>query len=141
MKAIIYHSISKNKRSEQIANQIEGDHYEIKGTKKPIKFYPFQLMYYGFLTVSGKSVSLQPIDIDWSKYDQVVLVSPVWAGRVNAFMRQFLKDNQFHDKNVTIIASCDGGYKNYFESFKGLIDGCNEIVEKIVYVKGELAQG
>lgn len=140
MKAIIYHSLSKHKRSEQIAKAIDGDHYEIKPLKKPIKFYPFQLMYYGFLTVASKTVTYEPLDIDFDKYDEIVLVSPVWAGRVNAYMRQFLQDHPFHDKNVTLIASCDGGYKKYFDSFKGLIDGCNEIVDKQVFVKGEKVQ-
>ena len=51
-------------------------------------------------------------------------------------MRQFLKDHEFHDKKVTIVANCDGGYNNYFESFKPLIDGCNTITDKIVYIKG-----
>jgi hypothetical protein len=137
MKAIIYHTMSKRRRSEVIAKGIKGDHYEIKGTKRPIKFYPFQLFYYGFITVANKKVNLQPLHIDFAKYDEIVLVSPVWAGRVNAYMRQFLKDNQFHDKKVTIIASCDGGYEKYFDSYKGLIDGCNTIVEKNIYVKGE----
>jgi hypothetical protein len=138
MKAIIYHSVSKHHRSKNIALAIEGDHYEIESVKKPIKFVPFQMMYYGFLTVANRNAPIKPIEIDFLKYDEIVLVSPVWAGRANAYMRQFLKEHVFHDKKVTIIASCDGGYKKYFESFKGLIDGCNEIVEKIVYVKGEL---
>lgn len=136
MKAIIVHSISKNKRSLEIAKTFEGDIYEVKGVKKPIKFYPFQLMYYGFITVSKKAVKLQPLNIDFSKYDEIVLISPVWAGQVNAFMRQFLKDNPFHDKQVTLVASCDGGYNKYFDSFKPLIDGCNTIIDKIVYIKG-----
>ena len=136
MKAIIYHSNSKHRRSETIANTYEGDHFEIKHTKKPVKFYPFQLLYYGFLTASKKDVSLQPLTINWDKYDEVVIVSPVYAGQVNVFMRQFLKDYPFLGKQVTIIASCDGGYKNYFDSFHGLIDPSNDIVNNIVYVKG-----
>lgn len=136
MKAIIVHSMSKHKRSLEIANTFDGDIYEIKGVKQPIKFYPFQLVYYGFLTIANKKIDLQPLDIDFNKYDEIVLISPVWAGRVNAYMRQFLKDHPFHDKKVTIVASCDGGYDKYFDSAKPLIDGCNTITDKIVYVKG-----
>ena len=135
MKAIIYHSMSKKKTSKEIALKIEGDHFEIKPLK-PINTYFFQLIVYGFKTVANKVVKYEKMDIDFSKYEEIVLVSPVWAGRVNAFMRQFLKDNRFHDKKVTIIGSCEGGYDKYFESYKGLIDGCCEIVEKQMYVKG-----
>jgi hypothetical protein len=136
MKAIIVHSLSKNKRSLEIAKQFEGDVYQIIPVKKPPKWYPFQLLVYGFLTVSGKDAEYQPLQIDFHKYDEVVLISPVWAGRVNVFMRTFLKQNVFHDKQVTIVGSCDGGYKEYFNSFKGLIDGCNTIIDKQIYVKG-----
>lgn len=137
MNAIIVHSLSKHKRSRTIANTFEGDLFEIKPAKAPPKWYPFQLLLYGFLTVSNKDVAYQPIDIDFNQYDHIILISPVWAGRVNAFMRTFLKEHVFHDKNVTIVGSCDGGYKHYFESYKGLIDGCNTIVDKQIFVKGE----
>ena len=135
MKAIIYHSMSKKKTSKEVALKIDGDHFEIKPLK-PIKTYFFQLIVYGFKTVANREVKYEQIDIDFSKYEEVVLVSPVWAGKVNAFMRQFLKDNKFHDKRVTIIGSCDASYGKYFESFKGLIDGCCEIVDKQMFVKG-----
>lgn len=135
MKAIIYHSMSKRKTSEGIALKIEGDHYEIK-VIKPIKTVFFQMLVYGYKTMAKKKMKYEEVNIDFSKYDEIVLVSPVWAGSVNAFMRQFLESNQFHGKKVTIIGSCDGGYKNYFESFKSVIDGCNEIVDEQIYVKG-----
>ena len=135
MKAIIFHSMSKKKVSKGIAEKIEGDHFEIKPLK-PINNFFFQLLAYGFATVANRSVKYEPMQIDFSKYEEIVLVSPVWAGRANAFMRQFLKDNPFHDKKVTIIGTCEGDYKNYFESFKGLIDGCCEIVDKQMYIKG-----
>lgn len=136
MKAIIYHSMSKNKRCKEIALNIEGDHYEIKPLK-PINNIILQIIFYGYKTVFNKPVEYEKIDINFDLYDEIILVSPVWASRVNAFMRQFLKNNKFHDKKVTIIGSCDGGYKRYFESYKGLIDGCCEITGKQIYVKGE----
>lgn len=97
---------------------------------------PFQLFYYGFLTVSDRPVQIQEIDIDLNKYDEIYLVSPVWAGRINPFMKQFLKQYPLKNKKIHIIASCDGGYKNYFESFKKQVDLSNEVVEEIVYIKG-----
>lgn len=137
MKAIIYHTLSKAQNSKRIALEIEGDHFEITGTNKIITFVPFQMIYYGYMTVASRIVELEKLDIDFDKYDEVVLVSPVWAGQVNAYMRQFLKENSFTNKKVTLIGSCSGGYKRYFKSFKGLIDDSNEIIERIMYVKGE----
>lgn len=137
MTAVIYHSISKHQRSATIAQTIDGDHYRIEHVKRPIKCFFFQLFVYGFETAFHKSVKIKPIDIHYDQYDHIVLVAPVWAGRVNAYLRQFLKEQPFQNKKVTLIASCDGGYDRYFDSFRGLIDESNEIVERIVYVKGE----
>lgn len=136
MTAIIVHSVSKNKRSLAIAKDFDGDVFEIKSKKRVIQFYPFQLAIYGFLTVSNRFVPIEDPKIDFNKYDHIVLISPVWAGRVNAFMRQFLKNHPFTNKKVTLVASCDGGYKNYFDSFKEHIDSSNTIVDKQVYIKG-----
>ena len=137
MKAIFYHSLSKRKRSKKIAETFDGDLYEIVPMKKPITFVPLQMFVYGFMSVNKKPIPIKTMDIPFDKYDEVVLVSPVYAGKVNPFMRQFLKMYRFHDKKVTIVASCDGGYKNYFKSIEPLIDNCCTVVDRQVYVKGE----
>lgn len=137
MKAIIVHSVSKNQRSLSIAKMMEGDLYRIEHVKRVYKSYFIQLLVYGYYTVSNKKVGLKPLNIDFQKYDEIYLISPVWAGRVNAYMRQFLKDNPFTNKKVHIIASCEGGYKDYFNSMKPLIDPSNQIVEETIYVKDE----
>lgn len=135
MKAIIYHTNSKDRRSESVAFQMDGDHHEIK-VIKPYKSIFMQMVMYGYKTVFKKRVEYHNPNINFSKYDEVVLVSPVWAGKVNAVMRTFLLDNPFHDKKVTIIGCSDGGNKKYFDSYKGLIDGCCDIIEKTIYIKG-----
>lgn len=138
MKAIIYHSLSKNKNCQRYANEIVGDHFEVKGIKKSISFVPLQMVIYGFKTVAKRKMKLSPVSINFDQYDEIVIISPVWAGRVNAFMRQFLSDNQFKNKKVTIIGSCEGGYKGYFDSFKNYLDSSNEVKDKLMYVKGKL---
>lgn len=136
MKVVIYNSFSKNRQSETIAKGIKGDIFEIVPSKR-IKNPIMQMLLYGYGTVRKKKMNYTIEPIDFDKYDEVVLVSPVWAGRVNAYTRQFLIDNPFKDKAVTIIGSCQGGYKDYFASFEGLLVG-NDIVEERMYVKGEL---
>lgn len=137
MNLVIVHSLSKHHYSLNIADAIDGDHIRIEPTKRPPRFYPFQLLVCGYQTVAEKDVGIQPLEIDFDKYSDIYLVSPVWAGRVNAYMRQFLKEYPFRDKAVHIIGSCLGGYTHYFDSFEGWIHGSNQIVEKTIYVKGE----
>jgi hypothetical protein len=136
MKAIVYFSLSKKKSSKKIALEVTGEHFEIIPVKKTLKCVPMQMFYYGYLTVANKSVDIVPIDIDLNSFDEITLVSPVWGGQVNVYMRQFLLANPLKNKKITIIGSCSGGYKNYFSSYDKFIDSSNEIIEKIIYVKG-----
>lgn len=137
MKAIIYFSLSKNKNSKKIASSIEGNLFELVNLEKHYKTAFMNMFIYGFKTVRNKDVRFQAPDIDFDKFEEVVLVSPVWAGKANIFMKKYLETIPFKNKEVTIIGSCDGGYKNYFSSFDGLIDSSNKIVDKQIYVKGE----
>lgn len=135
MNAIIYHTNSKQRRSETVAYTLEGDCYQIKPLKT-FKSVFMQMFMYGFYTTFKKRLEFQKLEINFDQYDEITLISPVWAGQVNAVMRTFLLDNKFHDKKVTIIGCGDGENKKYFQSFKGLIDGCNEIISKVSYVRG-----
>ncbi len=136
MRAIIVHSASKNQRAKKIAMGFEGDRYTII-PNKPINNPILQMIVYGFLTVSKKQVHYQDLSFDASKYDEIVLVSPVWAGQTSAYMRAFLKNNPLKNKNIRLIGTSDGGYKHYFRHLRGLLDQSNDIIEETMYVKGE----
>ena len=136
MNAIIVHSTSTKQRSLEIAKTIEGDLYQVEHVKKPFKSKLIQMFCYGYQTVTNKCVKIKPLQIDFNKYEEIYLVSPVWAGRINPYMKQFLKEHKIENKKVHIIASCDGGYEHYFETFEKVLDGSNEIIEEIIYVKG-----
>jgi hypothetical protein len=138
MKAIIYFSLSKEKNSKRIANEIDGDHYELINEGRQIKWVPLQMFYYGFKTVAKKKVKIGVPKIDFDKYDEIVLVSPVWAGRVCAFMKQYLTETVFKNKSVTILGTSKGGYDNYFRSFDNIIHESNKVIEEIMYVKGSI---
>lgn len=137
MNLIVFHTASKNRISLEIAKGIEGDTLQIESVKKPLKRFFFQLFVYGYQTVANKQVEIKPLNIDYDKYSDIYLISPVWAGRVNAYMRQFLQNHPFSGKKVHIIGSCDGGYEKYFDTFNDLLDETNEIIEKTIYVKGQ----
>ena len=138
MKAIIFFSNSKKHFSKNVAKDIEGDHFEIENLGKKIKFIVFQMIYFGYITVFNKPVKTNNLAIDFEKYDEIVLVSPVWAGRACAFMKQLLLDNQFKDKQVTIIATAGGMNKKYFSSFDNLIDKSNNVEKHMMYVKDKI---
>lgn len=137
MKVVIYFSLSKNLNSKKIASSYDGDIFELVNLEKKYKSVFMNMFIYGYKTVRNKNVKFIIPDIDFNKYDSVVLVSPVWAGRVNIFMKKYLEQVSFKNKNVILVGSSDGGYKNYFNSYEGLLDKSNTITEEIMYVKGE----
>lgn len=130
--------MSKLKRSKTIAESIEGLKVELKPVGKIYKSSFMQMFMYGFYTVFNKKVAFEIEEIDYEKYDTIYLVSPVWAGRLNQYMRKFLETTPFTGKKVVLIGSCDGGYRQYFESYAGVLDPSNEVIESIIYVKGVL---
>jgi len=137
MNAIIYFSLSKDLNSKRIASTFDGDIFELVNNEKKHKSAFLNMVIYGFKTVRNKDVNFEVPEIDFDKYDTVILVSPVWAGRVNLFMKKYLEKVKFSNKNVKIVGTCKGGYDKYFESFNGLLDKSNTVIEEIMYVKGE----
>jgi hypothetical protein len=136
MNVTIFNSTSKRKRSFNIASTLEGDKFEIKSVKKPIKSMFCQMIFYGYQTVVKKSVKIRPLHIDLDKYDEIYLVSPVWAGRINAYMRQFLIENPIRNKKIHIISSSLGENPKFFTTFKKFLDESNDIIEETEYIKG-----
>jgi flavodoxin len=136
MNVTIYVSISKNKNSKKIAESFEGDVFEITPTDKIYTKRISQLMMYGYKTVFNRRVSFTIDEIKFRNYDTVTLVSPIWAGRVCQYMRKYLETVPFKEKNVILVGSCEGGYKNYFDTYEGILDPSNTVIDKIIYEKG-----
>jgi len=137
MNAIIYFSVSKGKSSKKVAESLEGDLFRIVPRDKVYKSTFAQMFFYGFKTVFNKPVNYELGDIDYSKYDMITLVSPVWAGRVCQYMRAYLQSVPFKGKEVVIVGTSKGGYDKYFSTYKGILDPSNKILNEIMYVKGE----
>ena len=82
MKVVIYFSMSKKKRSREIAMSIEGDHYELLPGERIRRIPIISYLRLGFITMKDKDVPVEAPEIDFSKYDEVVLVFPIWAARM-----------------------------------------------------------
>lgn len=137
MNVVVYFSFSKDLNSKNIALTYDGDVFELVSKQKKYRCKTINMFIYGYKTMNNKDVKFEVPAIDFDKYEKVILVSPVWAGGVNLFMKKYLEKVRFKNKKVVIVGSCDGGYKNYFKSYEGLLDKSNEIIEEVIYVKGE----
>ena len=130
MKAIIYYSLSGN-TEKQLKKRFEGDYFKLKGKIKIPKRYFFQLAYLGFFASMNADLKYEEFEIDFDKYDEIVLGSPVWAWTIVPFMKKFLKANKFKNKKVTLLMTNLGGTGRAFKRFRKYVDPSNEIIEEI----------
>lgn len=133
MKAVIYFSMSKKKKSRKIAMQIEGDHFELLPGNSIPKFYLFQLIKLGFATVKDKPLPVAVPKIDYALYDEIVLVFPIWAGRMSQYMKSFISNKPFTNKNVTLIATSDSGRETYKKNLENIVDDSNTVIDIVIY--------
>lgn len=109
--AVVYYSLEGNTRyaAEKVADALEADVIELV----PKKAYPdrgFKKFFWGGKAATMKDKpELEPYDFDSSKYDLVVLCTPVWAGTFTPPLRTFLSENDLSFKRVAVVASSSGG--------------------------------
>lgn len=135
MKAIIYYSLSGHTK-KALEERFEGDYYRLKGKIKIPKRYFFQLAYLGMFASLNTKLSYEPLEIDFTKYDEIVLGSPVWAWTITPFMKKFLKKNRFKDKKITLLLTNEGGPGKAMEHYKRYLDPSNTIMVEISLTVG-----
>ena len=137
MKAILYVSLTGT--AKKVMNNYEGEVFEIEGDVKIPKSRFMQMFVFGYHVVAKKNLPIKPVGFDATKYNDITLVTPVWAGNVSGFMRTFLENHKLNDKNITLVASCDGGPGKVMSEYKLLLKG-NKIIDEHIYVRGERSE-
>ena len=109
--AVVYYSLEGNTRvaATQLAEMLEADLVEIR----TVKAYPRKglgkFLAGGKDSLFGKLPQIEPLDLDPSAYDLVVLALPVWAGKAAAPLNSFLQGRDFGSARVAlVIASASG---------------------------------
>lgn len=129
MKAIIYYSLSTRTKRE-LENRHEGDFFRIKGKIKIPKNYWIQMAYLGFFSSFSIPLNHEELNIDFDKYDEIVLGSPVWAFTIVPFMKRFLRENKFKNKKVSLLITHEGGPAKSMKHFKKRIHSSNAIISE-----------
>ena len=109
--AIITYSLGGNTRSvaTKMKEWLDADIYEIK-TKVPYPQDYDQMVEQGKIEVeSGFMPEIEELNIDFSKYDNIVLGSPVWWYTFAPAMNAYLKNADFLGKKVYVFAT-NGGW-------------------------------
>ena len=111
--AIIYYSMSGNTEYvvKQISKNMEADLIRLV----PKKGYPnsgFKKFFWGGKSaVMGETPELEEYEFDSSKYDYIILGTPVWASYFVPPIRTFIKDNKekLEGKKISAFLCYSGG--------------------------------
>lgn len=94
--AVIYYSMHGNTKlvAEKAAKLLEADIIRIE----PVKEYPSkgfsQFVYGGRAALKRETPELKPYEFDASKYECIIIGSPVWAARIAPPINSFIEENK-----------------------------------------------
>ena len=111
--AVVYYSLSGNTEdtARKIAEETSADLIPLEAEKA----YPdsgFRKFFWGGKSaVMGEMPGLKPYDFDASKYDLIILGTPVWAGTFNPCIRTFAHENKdaLRGKEFAVFCCHSGG--------------------------------
>ncbi len=126
-KLVVYYSLGGNTRSvaRKIARALRADVLEIK----TVKAYPDDrdvLLGLGQKEVkTGYLPQLQPYRIDFTKYDAVILGTPVWWSTYSPAMKSFMQGKSWKDMKVFPFATNEGTLGRTPSEFRKALRGAD----------------
>jgi hypothetical protein len=89
--------------AEDLARALGAERREIRARRE--HGYPFM----GLAALLGLHFGIEPMDLDFSSFDLVVLCTPIWAGRPANPTRTFLRKARLDGRRIAIAFSTEGG--------------------------------
>lgn len=119
---VVYYSLTGNTKevAEVVADKLGADIVILKTVKPIPKSEGKKFMIGGMQAMFGMKPAIENITTTFSKYDEVILGTPIWAGKNAPAINTFLKDRTIREK-VTGVFTCSAGGDN---------DKCMEVLKK-----------
>ena len=126
-KLIVYFSYSNNTKyiANRIKDKLNCDILEIKTVIPYSNDYETVVNDEQNSEASSHLPEIQKIDIDLSKYDTIILGTPVWWYRPCPAIRSFLTQNDLSNKNVVPFATNAGWLGKTFKEISKLCPNSN----------------
>ena len=121
MKTLVaYYSLGGNTKAiaEKVARALKADVIEIKTVKDDPDDYDVLLSLGQKEVASGYIPALQPVQIDWDKYETVLLGSPVWWSSFAPAMKKFLSNYNWKGRVVYPFVTHEGTVGHVAGDFK-----------------------
>ncbi len=136
-KLIVYYSLGGNTRAlaRKMAQSLKADVLEIKTVKSYPDDYDVLLGLAQREVATGYIPQLKPYRIDFSKYDAVLIGSPVWWSSFAPAVRSFIASNKWKDVKVYPFATNEGTLGHTPSDFRKVLRGAT--VSPVLNVKFE----
>ena len=109
-KIFIYYSLSGN--GDMVADYLKENKITINKVI-PVKELPYgmvpKILTGGFLAGIGYRAKLTNFDADINTYDEIIIGSPIWNGRLSCPINTVLDRLEIHDKPLTFILYSGSG--------------------------------
>lgn len=127
-KLIVYYSYTGNtkKIAEYIKNKLNCDILELTPQIPFSNDYNEVVNEYQNNQIDNKSVLINDINLDLSKYDEIILGTPVWWYTICPVVVTFLKQYDLSNKKVYLYATNAGWLGHTFKDFSKLYKNSNE---------------
>ena len=109
-KLYVYYTLSGN--GDTVADFLKEKGYDIRKVeplKKPPKRFFLQIMQGGFNAGRKYCEPLKAYDTDVSEYDEIVIGSPVWNGRLSCPINTVFRDTDLKNKKVVCVLYSGSG--------------------------------
>ena len=119
---ILYYSLTGNTKvcCEALQEVLEADLIEIKDLRKRSGKWGFFKT--AFASLFGKNTKIDPKNPDLSPYQNIILASPIWTGKLSMAIRTLIDKNNFDGKKVVIFTTTNAfEQEKYKEKSRNLI--------------------
>lgn len=111
--------------AEMIKEKLNCDILEIKTVKPYSKDYDLVVEEYQNNESVKETPKIEEIGIDLSKYNEIIIGSPVWWYTITPPIRTFLKENDLSGKTIIPFATNAGWLGRTFKEIKSLCPNSN----------------
>ncbi len=121
-KIVVFHTYTNHTKiiAQNIAKKLNCDILELKPVEEYSKDYQTVVDEYQNNESDKKTPKIEKINVDLSKYDEIIIGSPVWWYTITPVVRTFLKENDLSGKTIIPFATNAGWLGRTFKEIKSL---------------------
>jgi len=108
---MIYYSFEGNTHyvAKLVEEETGADLMRIEAACEPPRTGLAKYLVGGRDALFNRKVKIKYPEVNLSEYEQLIIATPVWAGKYTPAVRSFLDENLFHGKRVYLIATSKSG--------------------------------